>query len=117
MTIIARDEAIIDGPWLATELSSLQDADDVFCEEFLTNIIFCCRSPRVAEQGQQLDQTALRLIEERGNMKHMFAGAQSWITAPYFSRNGIFYEAWKHYADNSEAFYLSTISNPDDPNQ
>lgn len=108
---------MIDGPWLAAEISKLQDADDVFSEEFLSNIVFCCRSPRVAEQGQQLDQTALQALEEIGTMNYKFAGVQSWISAPYFSRVGIFYEAWKLYPDNAEAFYFSTVPDPNDPNQ
>lgn len=117
VTIIASDEAKIDGPWLAAELSRLQDADDVFSDDFHSNIIFCCRSPAVAKQGQRLSQTAVKLLQEIRTTRYEFAGSQSWISGPYFSLNGILYEAWKLYPDNAEAFYFSTVPDPDDPNQ
>lgn len=117
MTIIASDEAKIYGPWLAAELSRLQDSDDVFSIDFHLNIIFCRRSPAVANRGQQLDQTAVKLLEEIGTRHHEFAGVQSWIPGPYFTLDGILHEAWKLYPDVAEAFYFSTIPDPDDPNQ
>lgn len=117
MTIIASDEVQIDGPWLAAELSRLQESDDVFADEFHSNMIFCCRSPAVAKQGQRLDQTAVKLLEKTGTMRWEFAGAQSWVSGPYFFLNGLLHEAWKLFPDNAEAFYFSTVPDPDDPNQ
>ena len=116
MTVIVSDEAKIDGSWLAAELSRLQDNDDVFSDDFHSNIIFCCRSPSVANQCPQLDQTAVQLLKDIGTTHHEFAGVQSWLSGPYFILNRILHEAWKLYPDDSEAFYSSTIPDPEDPN-
>lgn len=117
MTIIASDEAKVDGSWLAAELSRLQDNDDVFSDDFHSNIIFCRKSPPVANQHLQLDRTAVELLEEIGTTYHGFAGFQSWLPGPYFIKDRILYEAWRLYPDDAEAFYFSTIPDPDDPNQ
>ena len=117
MTVIARDEVIIDGPWLAAEFSRLQDADDVFSDDFHSKIIFCCSTPAVANQRQRLDQAAMKLLDEMGTVDCRFMGVQSWLSGPYFSQSGILYEAWKLYPDNAEAFYFSTVPDPNDPNQ
>ena len=116
VTIIASDEATITGPWLAEEFSKLK-ADDVFSDDFHSNIIFCCRSPVGAAQSLQLDHAAEKLLEERSTVHRDFVGARSWNPGPYFSLNGNIYEAWKLYPDNAEAFYFSTVPDPDDPNQ
>lgn len=117
MTIIACDEARISGSWLRAEFSRLQDNDDVFSDDFHSNIIFCCKSPSVADQRPQLDKTAVELLEEIGTTYHGFAGFQSWPPGPYFIKDGILYEAWKLYPDDAEAFYFSTVPDPDVPDQ
>ena len=89
----------------------------MFSDDFRSNIIFCCRSSVVANLGQQLDQTAVELLEEMKTKHHEFAGVQSWTSGPYFFLDGILYEAWKLYPDIAEAFYFSTVPDPDDPNQ
>ena len=117
MTIIASDEVTIDRSWLAAELSRLQDDDDVFSDDFHSIIIFCCRSSAVVHEPQRLDPTALELLGEMGTMHYPFVGAQPWKSGPYFCLNGNIYEAWKLYPDDAEAFYFSTVPDPDDPNQ
>lgn len=116
VTIIASDEAKVDGSWLAAELSRLQDDDDVFSDDFHSNIIFCRKSPSVANQSPQLDQTAVKLLEEIGTTHHGFVGFQSWLPGPYFIKDRILYEAWRLYPDFTEAFYFSTIPDPENPN-
>ena len=116
MTIIVSDVATIEGSWLETELSRLQNGDDVFSDDFFLNIIFCCRSSLVAHQRRQLDQAALKLLEDIGTMHHEFVGVRSWPAGPYFVLAGMLYEAWKLLPDNAEAFYFSTVPDPDDPN-
>ena len=116
MTVIACDEATIEGSWLETELSRLQNGDDVFSDDFYLNIIFCCRSSPVAHQDPQLDQAAVKLLKEIGTLHHVFVGIQSWPAGPYFILAGILYEAWRLFPDDAEAFYFSTVPDPDDPN-
>ena len=116
VTIIASDEATIEGSWLEAELSRLQDGDDVLSDDFHLNIMFCCRSSLVAHQGPQLDQAALNLLEDIGTQHHEFVGVQSWPAGPYFILAGILHEAWKLFPDDAEAFYFSTVPDPDDPN-
>lgn len=117
VTIIATDEAKVDGSWLAAELSRLQDNDDVFSDDFHQNIIFCRKLPSVFNQRSQLDQTAVKLLEEIGTIHYGFAEFQSWLPGPYFIKDRILYEAWRLYPDITEAFYFSTVPDPEDPNQ
>ena len=116
MTVIASDEVTIEGSWLEAELSRLQTGDDVFSDDFHLNIIFFCRSTSVARQRPQLDQAALKLLEKVGTRHHAIVGVQSWPPGPYFILAGILYEAWKLFPDDAEAFYFSTVPDPDDPN-
>ena len=117
VTIIASDEAKIERSWLEAELSRLQDEDDVFSNDFHLNMIFCCRSSSVARQRQQLDESAVKLLEELGTTRHEFVGFRPWLPGPYFISAGILYEAWKLFPDDAEAFYYSTIPDPEEPNQ
>lgn len=59
----------------------------------------------------------MELLRGMGEICYEFAGVQSWKSGPYFSLNEILYEAWRLYPDNAEAFYLSTVPDPEDPNQ
>ena len=71
----------------------------------------------MARQHQQLDETALKLLKELGTTHHEFVGVRPWLSGPYFISAGIIYEAWKLFPDDAEAFYFSTVPDPDDPNQ
>ena len=115
MTIIVSDEAKIECSWLKAELSRLQDGDDVYSDDFHLRMIFCCRSSSVARQ--QLDEAALKLLKELGTVHHDFVGVQPWLPGPYFISAGILYEAWKLFPDDAEAFYFSTVPDPEEPNQ
>ena len=116
MTLIASDEVTIEGSWLEKELSRLRNGDDVFSEDFYLNIIFCCRSSAVVHQRPQLDQAALKLLEEMGTQHHEFVGVRTWPAGPYFILDGRLYEAWKLFPDGAEAFYFSIVPDPNDPN-
>ena len=69
----------------------------------------------MAHPHPQLDQAALKLLEEIGTRHHEFLGVQSWPPGPYFIRDGKLYEAWRLFPDDAEAFYLSTVPDPEDP--
>lgn len=47
VTVIASEVAKIDGSWLAQELGKLEN-DDVFSVDFLSTVVFCCKTLSVS---------------------------------------------------------------------
>ena len=115
VTVIASDDARIKDSWLLDELIRLEISDDVFSNDFLNHIIFCCRLSEVTTQDQWHDDTVAQILCDRGVKYQDFAGSRDWPSGPYFLSSNVLYQAWKLYPDTSEAFSCSAIPDPGSP--
>ena len=120
MTVFVLPEPGINLSTLVKELERLLKNDDVFTNAFLSNVIFCYKSSVAGGlyPEQHLEPAAQTWLE---NVLHVnsfeFAGAQSWLSGPYFVSGGVLHQAWKLYPDDTEAFYASVVPDPEDLNQ
>ena len=120
MTVFALPEPRIDLSTLVQEIERLLKNDDVFTNDFLSNVIFCYRLSTAGGlyPEQYLKPAAQTWLENAQHVNSFeFAGAQSWPSGPYFVSDGVLHQAWKLYPDDTEAFYVSVVPDPEDPNQ
>lgn len=106
-------ETTLNADWLESLLDDVLQADDVFCLEFLSGVVFLGNG---ILEGNSLDARTRELLSSRGTLWTQYIDAASidgsLLPGPYVLEKGLLWKVSRLYEDTANAFTvgLRTVS-------